>query len=95
VLDPRKGEAWKNLGAAYEGLGDYTRAELACWHALSIDPCGEETNFRLARMHVLQGLDSRGNTEREGIVCRLHLVLSINPAHDRAHRLLRQLNGER
>ena len=90
-LEPDNAEVWNDLGSLYEEAKLYEKAAAAFEQSISLDPLHEEAHFNLARLQCRGYYSNPDSSRKEKIIQRLHFILSVNPHHQKAKKLLEEL----
>lgn len=87
ALDPSRGRAWNNLGAARQRPGDRAGAEAAYYRAIGSEPVLLQPHLNLGRLHEARGALAETAT-------RYRAALSHHPGDERLAHLLAAASGQ-
>ena len=91
AMDPQNGRVCNSLAAAYEGMGDLSRAGEIFEKVISLNPNSAEPYFQLARVLLHQGRQVGDEEKIKRAIELLAHALVRDPSLTPAHKLLENL----
>jgi len=94
-LDPDNSGALNNLGLIHEFNKEFPEALEVYRKSLLINPFHEETNFNLASLQYALFRVWPESAGLDEIISRLNFIISLNPFHHKAEKLLDRIQQEK